>query len=68
MLRSCAALFVTSLGGGAHGTLDPALIIAAGASLWLAVRGAAMLRIVLVGAAAYALVTAVLRLIQVGSS
>ena len=35
------ALFVTSLGGGAHGSVDPALIIAAGVSLWVAVRGAA---------------------------
>jgi branched-subunit amino acid transport protein len=62
------ALFVTSLGGGAHGSSDPALIIAAGASLWVAVRGAAMLRIVLFGAAAYALVVVPRWLVQVGSS
>src|SRR4051812_38553197 len=62
------ALFVTSVGGGAHGSLDPALIVAAGASLCAAVRGAAMLRIVLFGAAAYGLVALALRLVQVGSS
>ena len=62
------ALFVTSLGGGAHGSLDPALIIAAGASLWVAVRGAALLRIVLSGATAYVLVVVPLWLVQVGSS
>ena len=62
------ALFVSSLGGGAHGSLDPALIVAAGASLWVAVRGAAMLRIVLFGAATYALVTVALWMVHVGSS
>ena len=62
------ALFVTSLGGGAHGSLDPALIIAAGVSLWVAVRGAAMLRIVLFGAVAYALVAVTLWRVLVGSS
>jgi branched-subunit amino acid transport protein len=62
------ALFVASLGGGAHGSSGPALIIAAGASLWLAVRGAPMLRIVLFGAAAYALVVVPRWLVQVGSS
>ena len=63
-----SALFVVSLGGGGHGSMDPALIVAAGASLWLAVRGAAMLRIVLYGATSYALVGVALWLVQVGSS
>jgi branched-subunit amino acid transport protein len=63
------ALFAASLsGGGRHGALDPALVIAVVPSLWLAVRGAPMLRVVGIGAAAYALVAAAAWVVQLGSS
>ena len=62
------ALFVTALIGGSHVSFDPALVLAAGASLWLAARGAAMLRIVMFGATAYALIAAAAWLAQMRSA
>ncbi len=49
-----AALFVGALRGDGHGVIDPAVAVAAVPALWLAVRGASMVRIVAVGAAVYA--------------
>ena len=63
-----SALFATSIGGSGHGSFDPALVVGAGVALMVAVRGAAMLRIVVLGTAAYALVTATLWVGQLGSS
>jgi branched-subunit amino acid transport protein len=55
-----AALFVGSLRNGSGGA-DTAALVAAAVALAVAVRGASMLRIVAVGAAVYAAVTILIR-------
>jgi branched-subunit amino acid transport protein len=62
------ALFVLSLSGAGHASVDPGVVLAAAVSLWLAVRGAPMLRIVAAGVAAYALLEIAIRLVQLGSA
>jgi branched-subunit amino acid transport protein len=52
------ALFVGALRTG-HGHIDAAVLVAAIAAVWLAVRGSSMLRIVFAGAAVYATMTIV---------
>jgi branched-subunit amino acid transport protein len=47
------ALFVGAVLHGGGGGPRPAVLVAAGAALWAATRGAAMLRVVLVGAVSY---------------
>lgn len=67
-VAAVAALLAASLRGGGQGAVDPTLAIAAAPSLWLAARGATMLRVVGVGAAAYALVIVAGWFVQLGSS
>ena len=53
------ALFVGALVHGSASGPQPAVLVASGGALVVAVRGAAMLRVVLTGAAAYAVLCVV---------